>query len=104
MKKTTEKINTLQMNSDLWPRPDLREGVQGEVTAPVSPLPDEGEHEWDSSQSWLWCGVDIITERVFCYASQSERWADELRVWTAGVESRHADSHVSSVMIFTLFL
>ncbi|KAA0724780.1 Hermansky-Pudlak syndrome 5 protein [Triplophysa tibetana] len=50
MKKTTEKINTLQMNSDLWPRPDLREGVQGEVTAPVTPLPDEGEHEANDEQ------------------------------------------------------
>ncbi|XP_057183422.1 Hermansky-Pudlak syndrome 5 protein isoform X2 [Triplophysa rosa] len=46
MKKTTEKINTLQMNSDLWPRPDLREGVQGEATA----LPDEGEHEANDEQ------------------------------------------------------
>lgn len=45
VKKTTEKINTLQMNSDLWPRPDLREGVQGEVTATATPLPEEGEHE-----------------------------------------------------------
>uniref|UniRef100_W5MIL6 Hermansky-Pudlak syndrome 5 protein homolog n=1 Tax=Lepisosteus oculatus TaxID=7918 RepID=W5MIL6_LEPOC len=26
VKKTTEKINTLQMNSDLWPRPDARGG------------------------------------------------------------------------------
>lgn len=49
VKKTTEKINTLQMNSDLWPRPDLREGVQGEVTATVTPLPEEGEHEWVTS-------------------------------------------------------
>uniref|UniRef100_A0A673MNA1 Hermansky-Pudlak syndrome 5 protein homolog n=1 Tax=Sinocyclocheilus rhinocerous TaxID=307959 RepID=A0A673MNA1_9TELE len=44
VKKTTEKINTLQMNADLWPRPDLREGVQGEVTATVTPLPEEVEH------------------------------------------------------------
>lgn len=33
VKKTTEKINTLQMNSDLWPRPDHREGAQVEVVA-----------------------------------------------------------------------
>ncbi|XP_051979413.1 BLOC-2 complex member HPS5-like [Xyrauchen texanus] len=45
VKKTTEKINTLQMNTDLWPRPDLREGVQGEVTAPATPLPHEVDHD-----------------------------------------------------------
>ncbi|XP_016358438.1 Hermansky-Pudlak syndrome 5 protein homolog [Sinocyclocheilus anshuiensis] len=51
VKKTTEKINTLQMNADLWPRPDLREGVQGEVTATVTPLPEEVEHELSAEQS-----------------------------------------------------
>ncbi|XP_077066107.1 BLOC-2 complex member HPS5 [Siphateles boraxobius] len=51
VKKTTEKINTLQMNSDLWPRPDLREGVQGEVTATSTPLPEESEHEMNAEQS-----------------------------------------------------
>ncbi|XP_059392945.1 Hermansky-Pudlak syndrome 5 protein [Carassius carassius] len=51
VKKTTEKINTLQMNADLWPRPDLREGVQGEVTATVTPLPEEVEHELNAEQS-----------------------------------------------------
>ncbi|KTF93953.1 hypothetical protein cypCar_00031183, partial [Cyprinus carpio] len=45
VKKTTEKINTLQMNADLWARPDLREGGQGEVTATVTPLPEEVEHD-----------------------------------------------------------
>uniref|UniRef100_A0A673ZVH3 Hermansky-Pudlak syndrome 5 protein homolog n=1 Tax=Salmo trutta TaxID=8032 RepID=A0A673ZVH3_SALTR len=34
VKKTTEKINTLQMNSDLWPRPpDSKDGGQGHVEA-----------------------------------------------------------------------
>ncbi|KAK7121921.1 hypothetical protein R3I93_022876 [Phoxinus phoxinus] len=51
VKKTTEKINTLQMNSDLWPRPDLREGVQGEVTATATPLPEEDEHEMTAELS-----------------------------------------------------
>ncbi|CAM4733822.1 unnamed protein product [Leuciscus chuanchicus] len=51
VKKTTEKINTLQMNSDLWPRPDLREGIQGEVTVTATPLPEEGEHEMNAEQS-----------------------------------------------------
>uniref|UniRef100_A0A671K7D9 Hermansky-Pudlak syndrome 5 protein homolog n=1 Tax=Sinocyclocheilus anshuiensis TaxID=1608454 RepID=A0A671K7D9_9TELE len=51
VKKTTEKINTLQMNADLWPRPDLGEGVQGEVTATVTPLPEEVEHELNAEQS-----------------------------------------------------
>ncbi|XP_051976003.1 Hermansky-Pudlak syndrome 5 protein [Xyrauchen texanus] len=51
MKKTTEKINTLQMNADLWPRPDLKEGVQGDVTAPATPLPDEVDHDVNSEQT-----------------------------------------------------
>ncbi|KAG1957585.1 Hermansky-Pudlak syndrome 5 protein isoform X2 [Pimephales promelas] len=51
VKKTTEKINTLQMNSELWPRPDLRDGVQEEVTAAATPLPEEGEHEMNAEQS-----------------------------------------------------
>uniref|UniRef100_A0A8C1T0U0 Hermansky-Pudlak syndrome 5 protein homolog n=1 Tax=Cyprinus carpio TaxID=7962 RepID=A0A8C1T0U0_CYPCA len=45
VKKTTEKINTLQMNADLWARPDLREGGQGEVAVTVTPLPEEEEHD-----------------------------------------------------------
>ncbi|MBN3303775.1 HPS5 protein, partial [Amia calva] len=47
MKKTTEKITTLQMNSDLWPRPDLREGgSQGaEVTVTMTTYPEEQEDE-----------------------------------------------------------
>uniref|UniRef100_A0A8C9X995 Hermansky-Pudlak syndrome 5 protein homolog n=1 Tax=Sander lucioperca TaxID=283035 RepID=A0A8C9X995_SANLU len=31
VKKTTEKINTLQMNSELWQRPEFREGGQAEI-------------------------------------------------------------------------
>lgn len=41
VKKTTEKINNLQMNSDLWPRPDHRDGGQGEVAPSVTSCPDE---------------------------------------------------------------
>nr|XP_043891940.1 Hermansky-Pudlak syndrome 5 protein [Solea senegalensis] len=33
VKKTTEKINTLQMNSELWQRPESREGGHPEVSA-----------------------------------------------------------------------
>lgn len=44
VKKTTEKINNLQMNSDLWPRPDHRDGGQGEV-APSVTCPDEVDNE-----------------------------------------------------------
>ncbi|XP_070828984.1 Hermansky-Pudlak syndrome 5 protein [Chaetodon trifascialis] len=36
VKKTTEKINTLQMNTELWQRPDFREGGQTDPTAPYS--------------------------------------------------------------------
>uniref|UniRef100_A0A8C1Q3L8 Hermansky-Pudlak syndrome 5 protein homolog n=1 Tax=Cyprinus carpio TaxID=7962 RepID=A0A8C1Q3L8_CYPCA len=51
VKKTTEKINTLQMNADLWARPDLREGGQGEVTVTVAPLPEEVEHDTEECSS-----------------------------------------------------
>lgn len=33
VKKTTEKINTLQMNSELWQRPEFREGGQADMSA-----------------------------------------------------------------------
>ncbi|XP_076589718.1 BLOC-2 complex member HPS5 [Chaetodon auriga] len=36
VKKTTEKINTLQMNTELWQRPEFREGGQADPTAPYS--------------------------------------------------------------------
>ncbi|XP_070762798.1 Hermansky-Pudlak syndrome 5 protein [Enoplosus armatus] len=36
VKKTTEKINTLQMNSELWQRPEFREGGQADTTASYS--------------------------------------------------------------------
>ncbi|XP_035520865.1 Hermansky-Pudlak syndrome 5 protein [Morone saxatilis] len=36
VKKTTEKINTLQMNSELWQRSEFREGGQADTTAPYS--------------------------------------------------------------------
>lgn len=36
VKKTTEKINTLQMNSDLWQRPEFKEGGQADAAAPSS--------------------------------------------------------------------
>uniref|UniRef100_A0A8C8IP58 Hermansky-Pudlak syndrome 5 protein homolog n=1 Tax=Oncorhynchus tshawytscha TaxID=74940 RepID=A0A8C8IP58_ONCTS len=48
VKKTTEKINTLQMNSDLWPRPpDPKDGGQGHVEAVATtvPFPEDGDHD-----------------------------------------------------------
>lgn len=45
VKKTTEKINNLQMNSDLWPRPDHRDGGQGEVTPSVTSCTEELDNE-----------------------------------------------------------
>ncbi|KAM3609547.1 uncharacterized protein V6R79_016681 [Siganus canaliculatus] len=42
VKKTTEKINTLQMNSELWQRPESREGVLADHAAPYS---EEMDHE-----------------------------------------------------------
>lgn len=44
VKKTTEKINTLQMNSELWQRPEFREGGQTE-TAPYSEEMDNGVYD-----------------------------------------------------------
>lgn len=42
VKKTTEKINTLQMNSELRQRPEVRENVQAESTPPYS---EDMDHE-----------------------------------------------------------
>uniref|UniRef100_A0A673ZV88 Hermansky-Pudlak syndrome 5 protein homolog n=1 Tax=Salmo trutta TaxID=8032 RepID=A0A673ZV88_SALTR len=48
VKKTTEKINTLQMNSDLWPRPpDSKDGGQGHVEAVATTCLDQGNAETD---------------------------------------------------------
>ncbi|XP_028441693.1 LOW QUALITY PROTEIN: BLOC-2 complex member HPS5 [Perca flavescens] len=44
VKKTTEKINTLQMNSELWQRPEFREGGQAEMSATV-PYSEEMDNE-----------------------------------------------------------
>uniref|UniRef100_A0A673A9Y4 Hermansky-Pudlak syndrome 5 protein homolog n=1 Tax=Sphaeramia orbicularis TaxID=375764 RepID=A0A673A9Y4_9TELE len=49
VKKTTEKINTLQMNSELWQRPDFREGVQAEFSAPTAIYSEEMENEYSIS-------------------------------------------------------
>lgn len=46
MKKTTEKINNLQMNSDLWPRPDQKDGGQAEVTPSVTSCTEEVDDEY----------------------------------------------------------
>ncbi|KAM3870325.1 BLOC-2 complex member HPS5 [Diretmus argenteus] len=45
VKKTTEKINTLQMNTELWPRPDPREGGPADGLNFTAPSPDDTENE-----------------------------------------------------------
>ncbi|KAJ8344262.1 hypothetical protein SKAU_G00315910 [Synaphobranchus kaupii] len=45
VKKTTEKINTLQMNSDLWARPDQKEGGQSDVGVTSAPFSEERDTE-----------------------------------------------------------
>lgn len=45
VKKTTEKINNLQMSSDLWPRPDHRDGGQGAFALSVTSCTDEVDNE-----------------------------------------------------------
>uniref|UniRef100_A0A8C1SNN8 Hermansky-Pudlak syndrome 5 protein homolog n=1 Tax=Cyprinus carpio TaxID=7962 RepID=A0A8C1SNN8_CYPCA len=64
VKKTTEKINTLQMNADLWPRPDFREGVHTEVTATVTPLPEEVDSQIQDPMVLLdpVCLSDVLRE------------------------------------------
>ncbi|XP_029289655.1 BLOC-2 complex member HPS5 [Cottoperca gobio] len=44
VKKTTEKINILQMNSELWQRPEFREGGQAEMSA-TAPYAEEMDNE-----------------------------------------------------------
>lgn len=45
VKKTTEKINTLQMNSELWQRPEFREGGPAEVSATTEEMENEVSDE-----------------------------------------------------------
>ncbi|CAB1422875.1 unnamed protein product, partial [Pleuronectes platessa] len=45
VKKTTEKINTLQMNSELWQRPEFREGGQSDVSSTAALYSEEMENE-----------------------------------------------------------
>ncbi|XP_071353141.1 Hermansky-Pudlak syndrome 5 protein isoform X2 [Trachinotus anak] len=45
VKKTTEKINTLQMNSELWQRSEFREGGQSEMSATTAAYSEEMENE-----------------------------------------------------------
>ncbi|RVE71727.1 hypothetical protein OJAV_G00054870 [Oryzias javanicus] len=45
VKKTTEKINTLQMNSELFQRPEFKESGQAEASAIVTSYSDEVENE-----------------------------------------------------------
>ncbi|CAJ1056540.1 Hermansky-Pudlak syndrome 5 protein [Xyrichtys novacula] len=45
VKKTTEKINTLQMNSELWQRPEFREGSQAEMSTTTVPHSEEIDNE-----------------------------------------------------------
>ncbi|CAL9696958.1 unnamed protein product [Knipowitschia caucasica] len=55
MKKTTERINTLQMNSELWQRPDFRDGPVLDVLPPTATDTDKMENmlydEMTSSES-----------------------------------------------------
>uniref|UniRef100_A0A672GMC1 Hermansky-Pudlak syndrome 5 protein homolog n=1 Tax=Salarias fasciatus TaxID=181472 RepID=A0A672GMC1_SALFA len=44
--KTTEKINTLQMNSELWQRPEFREGGQAEMLSGTTPYSEETDNEF----------------------------------------------------------
>ncbi|XP_076026964.1 BLOC-2 complex member HPS5 isoform X2 [Genypterus blacodes] len=78
VKKTTEKINTLQMNSDLWQRPDLREGGQAEMFAGATTAPflDDTEHE------------------VYDETSNAEADMHELRTATERATSQIADPSV----------
>ncbi|XP_061630629.1 Hermansky-Pudlak syndrome 5 protein isoform X2 [Phyllopteryx taeniolatus] len=43
VKKTTEKINTFQMNSELWQRPDFRESAHAEMSAGSAQFSEEAD-------------------------------------------------------------
>ncbi|XP_057693292.1 Hermansky-Pudlak syndrome 5 protein [Corythoichthys intestinalis] len=45
VKKTTERINTLQMNSELWQRADFRENTHVDMSATFASFPDEADTE-----------------------------------------------------------
>nr|XP_020479199.1 Hermansky-Pudlak syndrome 5 protein isoform X1 [Monopterus albus] len=45
VKKTTEKLNTLQMNSEIWQRPEFRECGQAEMSSTAAPYSEEMETE-----------------------------------------------------------
>lgn len=45
VKKTTEKINTLQMNSELWQRPEFREGGQADMLSNTTSYSEEIDTE-----------------------------------------------------------
>ncbi|XP_072292058.1 Hermansky-Pudlak syndrome 5 protein isoform X2 [Eucyclogobius newberryi] len=51
MKKTTEKINTLQMNSELWQRPEFRDGPVVDMPAPTATDLDKMENVYDEMSS-----------------------------------------------------
>lgn len=48
------------MNSDLWPRPDHRDGGQGEVTPSVTTCKDEVDHEYVGFYAWVLCWAKIL--------------------------------------------
>ncbi|XP_037109390.1 Hermansky-Pudlak syndrome 5 protein [Syngnathus acus] len=48
VKKTTEKINTLQMNSELWQRSDFRESAHAEMPATSAAFMEEADIEIES--------------------------------------------------------
>uniref|UniRef100_A0A8C7Y874 Hermansky-Pudlak syndrome 5 protein homolog n=1 Tax=Oryzias sinensis TaxID=183150 RepID=A0A8C7Y874_9TELE len=47
VKKTTEKINTLQMNSELFQRPEFKESGQAETSTIVNSYSDEMDNDWN---------------------------------------------------------
>uniref|UniRef100_A0A3B5B4S7 Hermansky-Pudlak syndrome 5 protein homolog n=1 Tax=Stegastes partitus TaxID=144197 RepID=A0A3B5B4S7_9TELE len=60
VKKTTEKINTLQMNSELFQRPEFREGGQAEISATATPYSEEMENDTEADMQEL----RLATERA----------------------------------------
>ncbi|XP_053346697.1 Hermansky-Pudlak syndrome 5 protein [Clarias gariepinus] len=64
VKKTTEKINNLQMNSDIWPRTDHRDGGQGEIALSVASCTDEIYNEEIVEQSDELHELSAATEKA----------------------------------------
>uniref|UniRef100_A0A8C7LU25 Hermansky-Pudlak syndrome 5 protein homolog n=1 Tax=Oncorhynchus mykiss TaxID=8022 RepID=A0A8C7LU25_ONCMY len=97
VKKTTEKINTLQMNSDLWPRPpDPKDGSQGHVEAVATtvPFPEDGDHDSQIQDPLVLLDPACLKETLQEWIPVLERTEDDSPQQNGGQEDqREAQDH-----------